>query len=92
MARLKLHDDICDWLRANKITPADVPVDAVPVIKDGQITIRVYLRRNGSFYLINPDSDDATVAESTVTVPMVVQPGEGLARWLAGEQHALARR
>ena len=51
---------------------------------DGKLTVGVYLRRNGSFYVVG-SGDGAPIARGTVTVPLLVEPeSANLKRWLAG--------
>lgn len=75
---IKHMDTIMEWLRANDIEPTDVPVWHVPKISDGQITCRVYLRRDGRKYLV-----DGEPAMDTVVVPLKEAPPEVLSQWLA---------
>jgi hypothetical protein len=64
--------EICAWLKANRIVPADVPVDArVRITKGGFgqhcLTVDVLLKRNGRPYL---DAATGEPARSTMTVPL----------------------
>lgn len=80
---VEIMPQIMEWLAANNITPADVPVEAVPVIAGGRITCPVYLRNeDGNKYL---DRETGQAARSSVTVPLLVDPPEALADWLAGK-------
>ena len=80
---LGLMPDICAWLDANNIPHQDVPVDEVPRIADGRITVRVQKRNaKGRKYL---DAVLDQVASEVVTVPLLVEPPDVLKPWLAGQ-------
>lgn len=72
---MRIMDEICDWLRANGITPGDVPLGEVPKIKDGAVTVDVYLRPRR----LVGDGPDAPVARKTISVPLVVAPPASIA-------------
>lgn len=78
----EIMDDITAWLRANDIEPTRVPIHEVPWVRNGKVTTRVFLHRNGRPYLI-PNTD--RIAEETITVPLKVEPPAVLAAWLAGK-------
>lgn len=81
MRVLEIMDEVMGWLRANGIEPTDVPITAVPTVRNGRIICPVYLRRNGKFYL---DGDDP--ARGRVDVPLLVEATSGtLKAWLAGK-------
>jgi hypothetical protein len=81
---MKVMDEICAWLKANNITPADVPITAVPKVEGGRIKTRVHLRRNGRFYL----DSRGDVATGRVDVPLLVEAPAVLGPWLRGELDA----
>ncbi|GIJ51304.1 hypothetical protein Val02_81900 [Virgisporangium aliadipatigenens] len=71
------HGRICEWLEDNGIDPKVVPVETVPRIQNGQITLVTYAQRNGRFYV----EGDAIVIK-TITVPLKAEPPADLADWL----------
>lgn len=80
---LALMPDICAWLDANNIPSADVPVDEVPRIAAGKITVRVHKRNaEGHKYL---DLALDQVASEVIAVPLLVEPPDVLKPWLAGQ-------
>ena len=80
MIPMKIQRKIIDWLGANGITASDVPLGAVPTLRNGRINCPVYLRRNGSHYV----SDNGEMAKGTVDVPLLVEPADSDVRnWLA---------
>lgn len=82
---MKTQHKIMDWLRANNITPSDVPITAVPELRNGRIICPVYLRRDGAMYLVNPGAAAARPAMGEVDVPLLVEATDGIVReWLAG--------
>lgn len=65
-------DAICAWLKANDITPGDVPLDAKVVIEGGRLTVDVHLRNaNGRKYV---DPKTGEVASGTRTVQLKQPP------------------
>lgn len=63
--------DIVGWLTANDIPADDVPLDARVVLDRRNMSIDVFLRRNGRFYVAD---DGEGFARGTVTVPIRRRP------------------
>lgn len=59
-------DAIVAWLAANDVTPGDVPLDARVRIAGGQLTVDVFLKRDGKHYI----GSSGKPARSIVTVPL----------------------
>ncbi len=78
---MKIMKNICDWLDANGIPHARVPLHVVPKVADGQITVTVTLLRSGRLYL----DGKGDVATGSMSVPLRVEPPAVLADWLAGK-------
>lgn len=77
---MKIQRKIISWLGANGITASDVPIAAVPTLRNGRINCPVYLRRNGSRYV----RENGDMAMGTVDVPLLVEPTDTDVRnWLA---------
>lgn len=79
---IHVMDDICQWLRANDVTPGHVPIWAVPRISDGRMTMPVYLMRDGKKYI----GDDGEIAFGSIDVPLLEEPPTVLSQWLASEE------
>jgi hypothetical protein len=79
---IAIRPEICDWLRANGIAPADVPVSAVPQIADGQITTPIYLRNEKGWKYLDANREAAIEAR---TYPLVAEPPPALLAWLRRE-------
>lgn len=78
---MRIMKDICDWLDANGIPHARVPLHVVPKIANGQITTPVHLVRAGRPYL----DGKGDIAMGSMSVPLRVEPPAVLADWLAGK-------
>lgn len=78
---LTIMGDICDWLRANGITPGDVPIEEVPRLANGKITLRVYQRNQAGRHHVT----NGQIATEVRTYPLRKQPPGKLAAWLRGE-------
>lgn len=71
---------ICDWLTANGVDPAQVPVEAKASVTDGKLTIPLIRDEHGR---VQVDPDDALkLVYRTVTVPVVVPPTADVKLWL----------
>lgn len=63
---------ICDWLRANDVTPGDVRVTSKVVFEGESMTLDVFkLNESGHKYAEGPDGP---AAMTTLTVPVKVPP------------------
>lgn len=65
-------DAICDWLRANDITPGDVPIDAAVTLDRRNMTVDVYLRTPDGALVLERHRDE--VARGRLTVPIRRRP------------------
>ena len=74
------RDQVCAWIRANGINPADVPADATPVVWKGQLTIYVWERATDGCMILNPTEDG--FLRRPVTVPVKVKPTGNVIHWL----------
>jgi hypothetical protein len=75
------RERLCVWLRANGIDPNDVPTDARLAVADDLIFCPVYRRNDAGRLFVDPATD--TAARKVVAVPLVAEPGETVAGWLA---------
>ena len=69
------------WVAANGINPGDVPMDARVRVEGDTIVCPVHLRNDRGFKFIDEETRQA--ARGVVRVPLVAEPGETVARWLA---------
>lgn len=75
----QFRDQLCDWLSANGLDPAEIPQDATITIGHSGITTEVKTR--------NPDGTDVftqtgDIVTDTVTVPLAVDPPPLVRAWL----------
>lgn len=79
---VRIMPQICAWLDANDIPHGDVPVEEIPTITDGKITVRVFKRTiTGNLQA----GADGKPASEVVTVPLLVEPPDVLKPWLEGQ-------
>lgn len=85
-----LRDELMDWLRANKIDPANVPHGTVPKIVDGRIVHRAFMLDDGRRF-VSPVEPN-TVAVGHADVPLLVEPSPRVLQWLRGNdpEHSAA--
>lgn len=67
---------ICDWARANNLTPEQIPVDALVTIDGRNLTVEVWadLAGNPSLKAWAGPAPDLMPPRCTVTVPLLVKP------------------
>jgi len=72
---------VCDWLRANGITPAHVAADSRATMVDGHVTLIMKVRGPNGTDVIAPEGND--VLKETKTFPVMVPPPPLVEEWLA---------
>lgn len=75
------HQQICDWLRANGLNPARIPINPHASMVDGQLTLLQKVRSPHGGDLVSPDGME--IMTETVTVPVAVPPPPIVEIWLA---------
>jgi hypothetical protein len=73
------REQVCDWLRANHVNPARIPLYPQASISNGQLTLLRKVQRNGADVL---DPSGTEILTETITVPVLVEPTGDVATWL----------
>lgn len=81
---LRLMDPICAWLRANRITPGLMPLDAAVTVSGGRIVLPVYVRGEGG---IAADPATGGPMRRWIRVRLRVDPPDELLEWLIAWCH-----
>jgi hypothetical protein len=89
------REGLCDWLRANGISPEQVPADERPILVGDKLTIRLFKGGETGNQVWDPNSlgqlhgtrvwDPDTDAPVTfvATLPISVSPTDDVLLWLA---------
>lgn len=83
------HKQVCDWLRANGINPADLPANPRASLVDGQLTFLRKVRSPEGRDVLTPDRTE--VMTETVTAPITVPPPWLVELWLAPKRPSCGR-
>lgn len=89
------REGLCDWLRANGISPEQVPVDERPTLVDDRLTIRLFKGNETGNQVWDPnllgqlhgerlrDPDTGAPFTFVAVLPIRVPPTDDVLLWLA---------
>lgn len=78
----QFRNELCDWVRANDLDPADIPDGSTITVADGQITTTVFVRNADGKLQVDP-LDPHSVIKHTITVPLKVEPNAAAREYLS---------
>jgi hypothetical protein len=90
----ELRESVCDWLRANGIDPANIPVDPHMTLVGDQLTTLAHVLNADGHKMLDPataSTDNPTIAVTAQTYTITTPPPDDVAAWLKPRCHACGR-